>query len=246
MKKVFMIVLAAAFTFGFTTISCTKDNKNNDDNRLIDDDPNDKPEDNPATGAGSNYYPILMDQAAFDALGSKVVADLRVNDVTSFLYVWDGTYEGGEAPGLNFYGHADGYLSLNVTSVGWSGAGFNIKEGIDNYAKLAEIGAGYYLHFAYKGADGVSQCIIPTWDKEYRITVGNGGEFVDQGTAYPVLAPISNNGTFVPNEWNEYEIAVSEMGLDFTVGGDHNIFCFLTGGVTGTNISLDAIYYYKK
>lgn len=68
---------------------------------------------------GSQVWPIILDGTTLEANQSKVVASFQPNDVDQFLYVWEGTYEGSEATGLNFHGNSDGYLSMSVTQ-GWA------------------------------------------------------------------------------------------------------------------------------
>ena len=104
--------------------------------------------------------------------------------------------------------------------------------------------ANWKFHFAYKGAAGVPQCGIVGWNgKEYKFSFGDG-IFVDNGTSYPQVLPVS--GKFVANEWNEYEISISVFGIDYTTTSIGNYFSFLSGGVADTTLDLDAIFYYKK
>ncbi len=255
MKKVFMLLASLAVVFAMA--SCGKD-KGGDDN-LIDDGDGKTEENLHASLKGSEYYPIIMDAETFAKIEKKVAADLRPNDESSFLYVWNG-YEGATAEGLNFYGVAGEYTSLSVANnAGWSGFGLNVITLLPNFDKIAKISGDYYLHFCYKGAAGVSHCVYPTWGgKEYRVSVGDGSKFEDNGNAYDFVNPISNNGKFVANEWNEYEIKISDTGIDFTAAPQedkstfgegvkgNNIFCALSGGVAGTVINLDAVFFYKK
>lgn len=255
MKKIFAIFGALALL-----VSCNKDNKT-DNGSIIDDGGNGGTTELHQSLKGSNYYPILMDQTTFDKIASKVAADLRCQDggdaaSTRPMYIWNG-YAGNTASGLSFYGGADGFTSLVVNDqnpeVGsrWSGQGIFVKKTDPGFDKIKEIGAGYYFHFAYKGAAGVSHCVYPTWGgKEYRVSIGEGEKFVDQGNAYDFIAPISNGGKFVANEWNEYEIAISDTGINFAAEANeaagNNIFCSLSGGVNGTVLNLDAVFFYKK
>ncbi len=71
--------------------------------------------------------------------------------------------------------------------------------------------------------------------------------FVDNGTTYALQTPVS--GAFEAGAWNEYEIPLSSLGIDW--GADFNtaganICCFLGGGTAGTTIDLDAMFIYKK
>lgn len=253
MKKVLLLLASAVVAFA----ACQE--KPDDNGGIIDDNGGNGGNNTGtvASLAGSNYYPILMDAVTFDKIKDKVAADLRAQDggdenSTRPLYVWAG-YAGAEAAGLNFYGNAEGFTCFSVTgTAGWSGFGIFLKKSDAGFAKMAELAkGGYYLHFAYRGPAGVAHCLYPAWGgKEYRMSIGDGEKFVDQGNAYEFLAPISNGGRFVANEWNEYEIALSDTGLDFTAPaaeeGGQNIFCGLSGNVAGTLLQIDAVFFYKK
>ena len=241
------LVLAAGIT------ACN--NKPDDDN-LIDDN-KDKTEQNlPASLKGSDYYVMVMDGETYEKIQSKVKADIRMQDggdaeATRPLYIWNG-YTGGTAEGLNFYGVAGEYMCLTVVKdAGWSGFGQFLKKTDPNFAKMAEITGDYYFHFCYKGAANTVHALYPWWgDKKYQMSVGEGAKFNDNGAEFDFVNPISNGGKFVPNEWNEYEIKVSDMGIDFSAAaaedGGQNLFCGLSGGVEGTTLSLDAVFFYKK
>lgn len=257
MKKFFLLAAAALMAFA----ACEK---NPDDNGGIIDD-------NGGNGGGtqtevaaslkgSAYVPFILDEETAKTLGSKIVLDMRPDDTNKFLYVWDNTYAGAEAAGLNFYGNL-GYTSLAVTNGGWSGAGFNAKPAADPGKKFS--GKGWTFHVAYKGPANVAQfltvicdltVISPEQSTETlagKLCLGQGsydeynsnGQFVKTHTA---INPVS--GSFVPNEWNEYEIDFTTADF-FPNGipeGGSNIVTFSSGGVAGTPIMLDALFLYKK
>lgn len=255
MKKYFMIVMAAVLSLGLLAVSCKKPANGDDD--LIDN-PIDNPDDG-KTGAscleGSNYYPILMDGVTYEKIASKVVADWRPTELegTRPLYIWNG-YEGATAEGLNFFGNTEGYTAFSVVAnAGWSGFGIFLKNDDPGFAEHSKIDGTYVLHFAYKGKAGEVHCVYPAWGgKEGRRSVGDpaAAKFEDQGNVYDFLTPISNNGQFVANDWNEYEVPISEYGLDYTANaaedGGQNIFCALSGGLAGVTLNLDAVFIYKK
>jgi hypothetical protein len=256
MKKVFMLLASLAVVFAMA--SCGKDNKGGDDN-LIDDKGGNTEENLHASLQGSDYYVLLMDGETFGKIEKKVKADIRMQDgadgeATRPLYIWNG-YAGGTAEGLNFYGVAGEYMCLQVTAgAGWSGFGHFMKISDPNFGKMKEITGDYYFHFCYKGAANTVHALYPWWGPEasgaYKMSVGEGNEFEDKGVKFEFAVPISNGGKFVANEWNEYEIKVSDMGIDFTAApaqeDGQNIFCGLSGGVPGTTINLDAVFFYKK
>lgn len=198
---------------------------------------------------GTEYYPIIMDGVTSVALGSKIKADLRPDDATKFLYIWNETYTAGTSTGPNFYGEVEGWVSLVVGTVGWSGAGFNIKSA-DNAAALASMKAitdnpdNYYLHIGIKSKDNTTHAIILGGQTEIKFAVG-ASAFIDGDKTYPALADFTRDG-----EWQEIEIpmkTLTTMGLTYSnFATDPNVFAFLSGGTTGKTLDLDAVFIYKK
>jgi len=198
---------------------------------------------------GSEYYPIIMDGVTSAALGAKIKADFRPDEAIKFLYIWNATYNAGTSTGPNFYGEVESWVSLSVASVGWSGAGFNVKTA-GNETALASLKtitdnpAGYYLHIGIKSKDNAIHAFILGGQTDIKFAIGAAG-FVDNGTTYPALADFKRDG-----EWHEIEIpmtTLTTMGLtynNFVV--DPNLLAFLSGGVTGTTLDLDAVFIYKK
>lgn len=199
--------------------------------------------------SGTEYYPIIMDTITSKALGSKIKADFRPDEMIKFLYVWNSTYIEGASSGPNFYGQIEKWVSLTVGTVGWSGAGFNIKT-VGNEAALASLKAitdnpdKYYLHIGIKSKDNTTHAIIMGGQTEVKFAIGSAG-FVDGAATYPTLADFTRDG-----EWHQIEIpmtTIKNMGLTYSnVATDPNIFAFLSGGVTGRTIDLDAVFIYKK
>lgn len=193
---------------------------------------------------GSEYVLIGLDEYSTAYLGDKVKATYFVDEETVHLYVWEGTYVGGTSSGVNVYGEAAPWTSLVVTSVGWSGCGWaNDNETVSFVADAADM-ANWKFHIAYKGAPNVAHICAINWnDGEYKFAIGQGS-LEDAGVSYSAIAPVS--GTFQPNVWNEYEVSLAEMGLDFTKNSaPTNMLAILSGGVAGTTLDVDAIFYYK-
>lgn len=197
---------------------------------------------------GSDYYLIYMDDATATSLGSKVVADLRTDDVTKFLYVWDNTYAAGTCVGPNAFGEVDNWIYMIVQSVGWSGLGFNCQD-MTLLNKLAEVTNNpndYYLHIAIKGTSATSHLFgIDGTAGSAKVVLGPKS-FTDNGTTYQPYADYTKDG-----EWNQIDIPVSYLtnqGLSYTTGNTAalNIFWALSGGVQGTELQIDGIFFYKK
>ena len=202
--------------------------------------------------SGSNFYVFQMDGATYDSLGDKVKMDLRTDESTKFLYVWSETYEAGTTSGKNFFGLADSWISLKVTNVGWSGCGFcyGTDENPYDLSALYDIyqnPSDYYFHIAMKTTDNASHCVILYGDGT-EVKYGIGGAYVDNGVSYESLGSLTRDG-----EWNEIEVPMSKFvdkGLIYsenwkpTTG--QNLVAFLSGGVQGTQLQIDAMYIYKK
>ncbi len=276
MKKFFMILGAVALSMSIL-VSCGKDNKPGE-GTIIDDEGsggNGGPTDTEASLKGSAYIPFVLDSRTENDnhLSSKIVADMRPDDVNKFLYVWNGTYVAAEAPGLNFYGEVD-YTSMKVGTVGWSGAGFFANSAADPQKKFT--GKGWTFHVAYKGPAGVNQFLVLTANGVTQYEAdgvtpkrdGNGNVIVDMTVAKKICigqgaydehdssgnfvathtATLPLSGTFVPNEWNEYEFDLT--GTEFFSNGlpkeGCNLLTLSSGGVQDTPIMLDAVFLYKK
>ena len=149
MKKVLLFVAAAMFVFA----SCDMLDPNN--GGLIDDNGGDNTENLHASLKGSNYYLIVMDGTTSEKIASKVVADYRPDDNGKNLWVWDGTYAGGTPSGLSFYGLTEGWVCLEVTTIGWSGAGWQVnnKEGKACYRHRQVLSARWLQGRSRKGSN---------------------------------------------------------------------------------------------
>ena len=244
MKKIFSFLMAASLSLAL--FSCQKDNNSSNDGSLKDDEENTGGDENGGSSlSGSEYVVLTLDECTAKELGSKIKANYGPDDETRFLYVWKDTYVGGTCSGLNSYGQAAAWTSLVVTNVGWSGAGwFNGADTPAFVSSTSEL-ADWKFHIAYKGPAGKAHIIILTWNgATYKFAIGNG-QLEDNGVAYPAIAPVS--GTFEPNVWNEYEVSLADAGLDYTqTGKSDNIVSVLSGGVQGTTLDVDAIFFYKK
>ena len=194
---------------------------------------------------GSQIWPIIMDGVTYEANQSKVVASFQPNDVDQWLYVWENTYAGGEAAGMNAMGNAEGYTSLVVGTVGWSGAGYNLNEGCPNMEKCRALRDAivanpdqYFLHFAIKSTDQGSHTFYILNSDATKFVLGTP---FDGGTA---IENFTRDG-----KWYHYDIPLAQFATalanaDLSKGA--NIFVMLSGGTPGVVLNLDAVYFYKK
>lgn len=175
------------------------------------------------------------------------------DDETRFLYIWDDTFVGGDGsyPGVGYSGmQFDGYTSLNVGTVGWSGAGWYItpNTGISTEHWCDQT----KFHVAYRtdnnGPASVA-IIINDSSKEVpgaapaKFAVGTA--FNDGGAIYPTIGP------GLTDEWQAVEISFADLKKIYPefnyVATDNyggNVVSILGGGVVGQNIALDCMYFF--
>ncbi len=193
----------------------------------------------------SNFVPIAVSGSVFEAMDQLgIQLDLGVNDVNRHLYVWEGTYVGIDGSGINSFGMEESHIALEVTSEGWSGLGFIDDNGVD----FSFLDDSYVLHFAIRSTDNVSHAF---GFGKAAFTVG-GTAFVDGGKTYKVLGDFPRDG-----EWYYYDIPYSVLkqvapgGIVFPEekGGItnyvDNFLWILSGGVQGTKLEIDNIFFYK-
>ena len=199
---------------------------------------------------GSNYYPIVMDAVTFGSIESKVAADLRVDDFNTHLWIWENTYVAGTSTGPNYFGEVEGWVALQVGSVGWSGAGFCCYDPA-KLSKLADITANpadYVLHLAMKSQDAATHEFVFYSDSgaEAKLAVDVDGVYgyARDGEWHAIEVPMTyftNNGLL----WTSALGAGSVPGnnVDVIPQGGHNVMAVLSGA--SGSLNLDACFIYK-
>ncbi|KXX68171.1 Ig-like domain-containing protein [Flammeovirga sp. SJP92] len=198
----------------------------------------------PATLKGSEYFVIQLDQTSFESIEDRVSADLRPDDDTKFLYIWDGTFNNGTPQGNNFYNQEEGWVSLVVGNVGWSGAGFfaNSLYGEIDMTAIDANPENYVFHAAFKSTQENSSYTLMFADgtSEIKVVVGP--------TAQEGIAPYTDFTR--DGEWQSVEIPMTHLkdsGLDLSSPiSNVNVLAVLAGGATGTTFDMDAAFFYKK
>ena len=191
--------------------------------------------------AHTDYVLIALGAEEANQIKNQTLADYRVNDQTNWLYIWDGTYVPGTATGVNSFGYQEGYSALTVGTVGWSGMGFaSTGDGKD----LSMIDDSFTLHMAFKGTD----------EQHVSHAVGVGAAhfalglepFVNGGSTFGLLGDFKRDG-----EWYCFDIPFSEISARanpvFANAGNYvdNVISILSGGVTGVDLNIDAIFFYR-
>ena len=184
--------------------------------------------------------------------GQKV-NDWRVNDVDRFLYVWDNTFVGGDGsyPGVGYSDmQFDGYSSLNVGTVGWSGAGFFFSEAAATNTMHWNENTKFHIAVRTSATAPASVAlIIADGDNEGSspAKVALGESFNDGGAIYPTIGPK------LSDEWVGIDISFADLKKFYptfawvnTEAWQGNMVSLLGGGVEGQNISLDCMYFHTS
>ncbi|MFZ5940615.1 MAG: Ig-like domain-containing protein [Bacteroidota bacterium] len=204
-------------------------------------DPNNLPE----SLKGTNYHVIQMDEISYEFIKDKVDNDFRPDEDIKNLWVWENTFVAGTPVGTNFYGQNEGWVSLIVSIVGWSGAGWNLGTGYGtiDMTDMYDNPDDYVFHVALKSSQLVSGYLFKFTDKSTSAAVCIGNVPIEG------VAPYRD---FVrDNEWQEIEIPVSylnSLGLFYNkaFSDNLNIVEFLAGGAAGITLDMDAVFFYKK
>ena len=196
---------------------------------------------------GTKIWPIILDAVTAEANASKIVGDLRVDDTNNFLYIWAAgeTYVAGEGTGLNFHGNTEGYVALTVAAPqGWSGLGFCLGEASAAAAEqlrqaIVANPDKYFLHIAMKATTPGNHQFYTFNDAVTSFAVGTAT--IEAGA---VIGDFTRDGS-----WAEFDVpmanfAAAMANLTFPTGG--NIFCALSGNAPGSQLNLDAVYFYEK
>lgn len=197
---------------------------------------------------GSQIWPVILDGVTYETCASKVVADFRVDDTNNFLYVWASgeTYSSGDGTGVNFFGNNEGYVSLIVKAPeGWSGCGFNV--GAANISKMKELRDAivaspddFYLHLAMKATTTGNHQFYTFAEKAASFAVGTAT--IEAGA---VIGDFTRDGA-----WHEFDVPMAQFAaalskVDIKDAGC-DIFSCLSGAQAGSQLNLDAVYFYKK
>ena len=196
---------------------------------------------------GTKIWPIILDAVTAEANAAKIVGDLRIDDTNNFLYIWAAgeTYAAGEGTGLNFHGNTEGYVALTVAAPqGWSGLGFCLGEASAAAAEqlrqaIVANPDKYFLHLAIKATTNGNHQFYTFNDAVTSFAVGTAT--IEAGA---VIGDFTRDGS-----WAEFDVPMANFAaalanIPFPTGG--NIFCALSGAAVGSQLNLDAVYFYEK
>lgn len=263
MKKILYFLMVGAMALGMA--SCSKDDGAKDDGGIIDDGGSDVIEFDASKFPclqGSNYYLFALSASAEAVIADKVVADYRVDDYNTFLYIWEETYNAGETSGPNMFGLIEGWSCLTVAGKGWSGCGFCCynKEELDKLPGIIEDPENYYLHLAMKSQDDTVHTInfySGNPDESFGVKIGGSYDSAEptgeaeygyqrDGEWHEIEIPMTfftNKGLmFVPSKWAGATVGDPDNGVAGANG--HNVLAILSGAYGTLNI--DAAFVYKK
>lgn len=270
MKKILYFLTIGALACGMA--ACSSDDDNNDGGGAVvtpgggeddDADVTDFDDSQFACLQGSDYYLFALSASAEAKIADRVVADYRVDDYNTFLYIWENTYVAGTTSGPNMFGLIEGWSCLDVANGStWSGCGFCCynKTELDKLPGIVENPDQYYLHLAMKSQDDAVHTInfySGNPDESFGVKIGgsyNSAEpgadadfgYVRDGEWHEIEIPMTfftNQGlTFYPSKWASASVGDPDNGVAGTNG--HNVLAVLSGAYGTLNI--DAAFVYKK
>ncbi len=194
---------------------------------------------------------ILLSEGAiadFTKAGAKVT-DLGPNEEDRNFWIWESTYGAGDSSNPRVDMEEGGYVALEILSVGWSGAGFNIGAPGANLAHFTDETRFHcsYMSPTNNAPASVALVILDGGDfgsKPAKVALGTA--FNDNNVIYPAV------GAKMTDEWQAIDISLGDLrkiwndfNLANTAAWQGNILSILGGGVTGQTLAFDATYFYN-
>ena len=203
------------------------------------------------SGVKSVDYVTLSDGAIKDleAAGAKVTYIGPDPDNGRNLWYWENTFSAGDDSYPRVDMEEGGYISVVVGTVGWSGAGVAVDNGL-NFTSFNE---NTRFHLAYmtptgNGHASVAVILLDGGDKgsqPAKFALGNA--FDDNGAIFPTI------GDRISDDWQGIDISLGDLkkiwpafDLQNKNSWTGNVFSWLGGGVTGQTMAFDAVYFYNS
>ena len=194
-------------------------------------------------------WPIVLDGISAEKNESLIAGDIRPDPENgNNLDIWaqGETYVAGAGTGVNYFGNTEGYVSLIVAAPdNWSGGGFNIGKATsiqamkDVKAAIVANPDKLFLHIGMKATtEGNHEFYLFGSD----LTAFNIGKAaVEKGI---VVGDFVRDGA-----WHGFDIPMAQFanviaGLSINDAGQY-ILSFLSGNAVGSQLNLDAVYFYE-
>ncbi|MDR2791376.1 MAG: Ig-like domain-containing protein [Tannerellaceae bacterium] len=202
--------------------------------------------DEPSALEGDDYIVLQLGATEWESIQNTMGCDLRPDDVSRRLQIWDGTFEGATGAETGVYGTPSEWLRLSVTDKGWSGGAYTIEPsfGTIDLRRIAQNRSNYVFHIALRTEQKIAA---------FTFTLGDGIR-----TSAVVIGNQPNEAKLLPRydiphdgQWHEVEIPMDLPefdGLFSAVSGGTetvNFLAFSAGGREGTILDMDAVFLYR-
>ena len=148
---------------------------------------------------------------------------------------------------MNYFGNTEGYVSLIVAApAGWSGGGFNIGKATsiqamkDVKAAIVANPDKMFLHIGIKATTEGNHEFYLFGNDATAFNIGKAA--VEKGE---VIGDFTRDGS-----WYGFDIPMAQFvntiaGTNINDAGQY-IMSFLSGNAVGSQLNLDAVYFYEK
>ncbi len=221
----------------------------------------DKPGLSGPKAAGAVFDVLQLDPISVESLktAGKTVNDFSLDNTTRCWYIWTDTFKAGESSNPGVDDQTEGYISMEVLNQGWSGAGFCILDG--SPIDLSHVSEDTHFHMGLNTYNAPASVAVIAFDGKdfadpknpvasapFKGSVGKTA-FVDNGATFPLLGNFGTGEN--EGEWVAIDITLKDMkkmwpsfNFNGTKAWAGNIFAILAGGVPGTAVQIDAVYFY--
>lgn len=195
-------------------------------------------------------WPIVLDGVTAQANESIIAGDIRPDPENgNNLDIWAAgeTYTAGGGTGVNYFGNTEGYVSLIVAAPdGWSGGGFNIGKATsiqamkDVKAAIVANPDKMFLHIGIKATTEGNHEFYLFGNDATAFNIGKAA--VEKGE---VIGDFTRDGS-----WYGFDIPMAQFvntiaETNINDAGQY-IMSFLSGNAVGSQLNLDAVYFYEK
>lgn len=206
-------------------------------------------------GAGNaivakRIWPIILDGMTAETNANLIAGDIRPDPENgNNLDIWASgeTYTAGAGTGANYFGNNEGYVSLIVAApAGWSGGGFNIGKATSLQAMKDVKDAivanpdKIFLHIGMKATTEGNHEFYLFGSDATAFNIGKAA--VEKGS---VIGDFTRDGA-----WHGFDVPMAQFanvisGISISETGQY-VLSFLSGGTVGSQLNLDAVYFYEK